>query len=727
MNIVLKILLTTSILQLSSIFAQSAEINGRVVDKSGEPLAGVNVYLEGTVLGSASDKMGLFQISRVPQGTFILKFSMVGYQQEDTTLIINAGIMIDIGAIVLTEIAIQSQPIVVTASKYAQNLQDIPLSISSVSAQEISYRNATRVDEALKYVSGVNMNRDQVNIRGSNGYSYGVGSRIMLLIDGIPYITGDSQALVFESIPVNQIETIEVQKGAGSALYGSNALGGVINILTKPIEEKPETNIRFYGGLYDSPYHEEWKWSDRTRYLHGLYVKYSQKIKDIGFSFGVSKDENDSHRMNDWNRRYNISTKVEYDVSPFSRLMIYANYMDQRRENFLYWQNLNNALVPADDQIGERVEAQRYNISTTFRQIFSDKQFYKVSAIWFHNRFEDNIGLNGNSSSSDYINLDFQYNVDLEKHFLTFGLSPTYNRVASDIFGSRIGYNMAIYIQDDIKVTDIWQLSTGLRYDVFEMQELESDQSLNPKFGVVAKPYDDTAFRASMGSGFRAPSMAEAFTSTAAGGLIVRPNPDLKPERSVSSELGWNQIYGTSLYTDAAVFYNYFWDLIEGGFVQSEDQTENFLQFNNVTEARVFGLELNLNWQIWANQLFYHFGYTYTNSRDIALKTDLKYRPRHIFYTDIKYKFASFLAGIDYRYLSKYENIDDTFALIIPDAEERVSIHVLDIRLSRDFKLLDLSLQISLQVNNVLQYNYVDVIGTIAPIRNYVITIDTKL
>jgi len=105
MKIIFKIFLIAFILLPSSIFAQSAEINGRVVDKSGGALAGVNVYLEGTVLGSASDETGVFQISRVPEGMFILKFSMVGYQQEDTTLIIKAGIMIEIGEIVLTEIS----------------------------------------------------------------------------------------------------------------------------------------------------------------------------------------------------------------------------------------------------------------------------------------------------------------------------------------------------------------------------------------------------------------------------------------------------------------------------------------------------------------------------------------------------------------------------------------------------------------------------------------------
>ncbi len=678
-------------------------------------------------MGVPSDASGKFRINQLPAGQFILKFSMIGYEQKDLNIVIHSGDTLDVGQIVLKETALLSQPIVVTASKYEQNIQDIPLSISTVTAQEINYRNSTKVDEALKYVSGVNMNRDQVNIRGSNGYSYGVGSRVMLLIDGIPYITGDSQAMIFESVPVNQIERVEVQKGAGSALYGSNALGGVINILTKPIREEQKIDIRFYGGVYDKPYFEEWKWSDKTRFLHGLHVNFSQKINDFGLSIGVSKDENDSHRKNDWNRRYNLSAKFEYDFSPFSKLTVYGNYMDQKRENFLYWKNLNNALVPADDQIGEQVDANRYHISATFRQVFSNTQYYKVSAIWYHNHFKDNIGLNGNESDADNFNIDFQYNIKLHSHFLTFGLSPTHNGVSSDIFGSRNGYNLAAYIQDEINLSEIWQLSAGLRYDFFSMEEMDSDQSINPKLGIVVKPYAGAAFRASVGSGFRAPSMAEAFTSTAAGGLLVLPNPDLKPETSISSEIGWNQFFGENVFTDVAIFYNYFWDLIEGGFEQNEDQTENYLQFNNVTEARVYGFEVNLNWQIINNRLYSHFGYTYTNPHDIDLGTDLRYRPRHIFYSDVRVHLASFVLGVDYRFLSRYENIDDTFAQIIPDAGERVPIHVVDIRLSKDLLIGSTPLSLSLQLNNLLQYNYVDVVGTIAPIRNYVLTLETNL
>jgi len=707
------------------LIAQDSKITGRLLDINQDPVIGANVYLTGTILGSSTDAKGEFSILNVPAGKFTLTIAMIGYQQKDTTLNISSGDLINIGTIILTDIPLQSQPIVVTASKYEQNIQDIPLSISTISAQEINYRNSTRVDEALKYVSGVNMNRDQVNIRGSNGYSYGTGSRVMLLIDGVPYITGDTQGLIFESIPVNKIERVEVQKGAGSALYGSNALGGVINVLTKPINDKREINVKLYGGLYDSPYYEEWEWSENTRYMHGLRIDYSQKIKSTGIMLSMSRDEDDNHKKNAWNLRYNISGKLEFDISSFDLLTVSGNYMDQRRENFLYWKDLNNALLPSDDQLGDRISTQRYYIASTYRKILHDKQYYKLSVIWNHNSFTDNIGVSGNHSNSEYANLEFQYNISVDKHFFTFGITPTFNAVSSDIFGSRKGQSIAGYVQDEINFDEKWQISPGLRFDYYDLEDLGRNTSVNPKFGVVFKPKNGTAVRASLGSGFRAPSVAEAFSSTTAGGLTVKPNPDLKPESSISAEIGWNQFYSTNMFADAAVFYNYFWDLIEGQFITVEEA--NYIRFDNVTEARIFGVEINYNWQIIPNKFLYHFGYTYINSKDIATGETLKYRPEHLFYTDGKYRLGSVWIGVDYRYISRFDEIDDTFAKIIQDADARVPVHVLDLRFMTDFKLSSLPLTISFQINNILQYNSADLIGALSPIRNYVLTMETNL
>jgi len=706
--------------------SQNAVLAGRLLEDPASPLAGVNIYLEGTVLGAASDDNGLFVIRGVPFGQYRLRFSMIGYANYDT-LIQVAQTLIDIGSVTLRPVALQASPIVVTAGKYDQYIQDVPMSVSTVSAREINFRNSVSIDDALKYVSGITMNADQVNIRGSNGYSYGVGSRVMMLIDGIPYITGDTQGLIYNALPMNRIERLEILKGAGSSLYGSNAIGGVINVITKPVSEQAEMNLKLYGGWYDDPHYDQWKWSDQSRFKNGIRVDYGQRFDRIGLRLDFSRDEDDSYRKNDWSMRYNAGGKLEFDPSPFDRITVSGNFMDTKRENFLYWKNLTFALEPDDDQLGERVHTQRYFISSIYRRIFGEREFLKANVIWYKNRFDDDVGGGeGNHSRSDFLNLEVQYNHQFGVHYLVSGITPSYSKVASNLFGDREGYNFAVYLQDEVKFSDLVAATLGARLDYFNIDELGSDQRVNPKFGMTYKPYDDTVLRFSAGTGFRAPSMAEAFTSTAAGGLIVEPNPDLKAERSFSGEIGWNQLLEWQMYFQLALFYNYYWDLIEGGF----QKTTGNIRFENITEARVYGLEINHNWKVIGETLTFNTGYTYVNASELDTLTGkfdqyLKYRPRHVLYLTAKSAVFGFELGLDYRYMSRFDAIDETFALIIPDAEERVAAHLVDLRIARRIDLDLLTLELSLQVNNLLQYNYVDVIGTIAPIRNYILTLET--
>ena len=110
-----------------------------------------------------------------------------------------------------------------------------------------------------------NMNSTQMNIRGSSGYSRGVGSRVLFLIDGIPILTGDTREVSYDVIPTYLIERVEIVKGAGSALYGSSALGGVVNMMTKEIDQLPHYYLKMYGGLHSQTAYPQWNWSDKSR------------------------------------------------------------------------------------------------------------------------------------------------------------------------------------------------------------------------------------------------------------------------------------------------------------------------------------------------------------------------------------------------------------------------------------------------------------------------------
>ena len=105
----------------------------------------------------------------------------------------------------------------------------------------------------------------------------------------------------------------------------------------------------------------------------------------------------------------------------------------------------------------------------------------------------------------------------------------------------------------------------------------------------------------------------------------------------------------------------------------------------------------------------------------------LRFRSRHLFYSSASYLFHPFELGVDFRYLSRIDRIDEEFAVLIKNGEKRVPTYVVDVHLSSMFKLQDIPVRTVLQVSNLLQYHYVELIGNIAPIRNYTLTIETTL
>ncbi|KAA3609906.1 MAG: TonB-dependent receptor [Calditrichaeota bacterium] len=705
---------------VTSSVAQINPLNGKIVDDHDNPIAGANIYIEGTLLGAASDKDGYFEIKSIPVQKFILIISVIGFSEFKIEIDLQNNPEPNLGTIKLETSPLPTQPIITTASKYEQNVRDIPVSIANVSAAEINDRNAITIADALKYTSGINLTDDQVNIRGSSGYSRGVGSRVMMLVDGVPFIAGDTQGLVFEALAINEIADIEIIKGSGSALYGSSAMGGVVNVLTKPITQEAQYSFKIYGGMYSDPYYKKWKWTDKTQTLNGIKASFSKKFDKLGFRIGASRDQDDSYKQNNWKERINVGGKIQYDLSAYERITVAGNYMDQKRGSFLYWKDLQHALSVPDSQRNDNVHSIRTYLRAEYQNIISKNNFYKGNILWYHNYFDDLVGGEKHNSTSEFVYGEFQYNQKIGKHFITIGLNPTLSSVSSNLFGNHQGIGAALFIQDETKWSQDWITTTGLRYDYSDIDEIGSDQRINPKFGLVWKGLPGGVIRFSTGTGFRAPSMAEAFTSTSTGGIIVIPNENLKPERSTSAEIGWNQIFSEYLATDVAIFYNYYWDLIEGGFIPSGQ-----IQFQNVTEARISGFELNFFGRLIPQLLSYRIGYTYSDTRDIELDDFLTYRPRHLLYGTLNSKWHFLNFGADYRFISRYDRIDDTFALIIADATERVDAHVVDVRISAGFDFGALPLKMSLQANNVLQYNYIDLVGSIAPIRQFVLALET--
>ena len=714
----------------SQVLAAGGSIAGRVTTKGEtEPLIGVNVFLVGTVRGTTTDSKGDFRIPEVPSGTYSLVFSIVGYHRETRSNVAVEDGKETVLNVSMNQAPVQTEQIIVTASKREQSLQEVPVSVSVLDANEIKLRNALAIDDALRYIPGVNITGFQVNVRGSSGYSRGAGSRVLMLLDGIPFITGDTGELNFESIPIGQVDRIEVVKGASSALYGSSALGGVINIITKPISETPETDIRSYVGLYNRPTFSEWEWTGKNRWYNGQSISHSRKVGDLGMVLFFSRQIDDGYRLNDYHRRYNFYLKATEDFSQTSSLALNFGLLYQYGGQYLYWRNLDSALVPPILQQNDNVKSIRYYTSGTYKRVLSENVFFTAKGLWYHNDwgFETIHGYGRAESYADDFRLDLLSTVLLSRsHTLTLGLDGNMDFVTGDMFSDQTLGGFAVYAQDEMKVFDDLSVTAGARYDYQSVGLTGSNGKLNPKIGLSYLPFAGTTLRASYGQGFRVPSVAEAFISATISGIITVPNTDLKPERSYSYEVGILQMLGEFGSIDIAAFRSDFDNLIEAGLYVTGQTLE--IQWRNVLQARVQGVETAMKFGLFGGGLTYNLGYTYVYPEDRTHHTLLKYRPRHVFYTSLLGRVAMLSAEADFRYISRVDKIDDELVDtgIIPDGDSRVDILVTDFRLGADFSFAGLPLTATFNINNVFQRNYVELIGNMNPPRTYVFVLDAK-
>ncbi len=672
----------------------------------------------------------------LPAGSFDISFSLVGYTtQTDRQITIQPDTTLHLD-VLLAQAPIQAEQVVVTASRREQSLRDVPVSVSTVTSKMIADRLSVTLDDALRYVPGVNMMSDQVNIRGSTGYSRGVGSRVLILIDGLPFVTGDTGEINWETFPMFQIDRIEVVKGAGSALYGSSALGGVINVITKEISESPEVRFRIFSGIYDKPVYSEWDWSSSPRFNTGGYISYSNRIGSFGYLLSVSRTVDESYRENDVYHRWGLYSKFNYNFSQSQNITLTTNIQWRKHGNYFWWKSLNEPTRPADIQLDGNVNSTRGNVSLAYKDILSDQFYYSLKAIYFGNFWQDDsAGRVNNTSAAHLTQFEAQATYTTSpSNFLTFGFAANYDRVYSDIFGSHPGVGAAFFLQDELTLFQSLKLTAGIRYDwqrvwkeIFSSPAATSPSQFNPKIGLAFSPNSITTFRASYGEGFRYPSISELFTSVSTGvsQINIVPNDSLKPERSNSFEIGGSQWLTDRIFLDLALFQSDYYDLIEAGVNPNKLE----ILFSNVTRARIRGLEAGIKTD-WLDRLIStDFSYTYVDPVDLSDNSVLRFRPRHLFYASLTGNYRQLRAEINFRYVSRLEAIDENLVRLAPivDGDQRVACKVVDAGVTYSLINAGLPLSIGLTVKNLTNYYYVELIGNLAPLRTYYLSVEGSL
>jgi outer membrane cobalamin receptor len=693
------------------------------------PLTGAKVQLKNTTYGALTDTAGFYVLRNIPRGIYDVVYAAEGYKtQVFRSISIKNDTITEID-MTLEPVASEANEITVTANRYEQRLQELSLSVSILRPEFFIERNSNTLDDALRHISGVNFINSTPSIRGSSGVSFGVGSRVQLLIDNIPFLSPDDGSARWDAFPVDFIARVEVIKGASSALYGSAGIGGAINIVTKN-DFSTRTSLLTYAGLFDNPAFEIWKWSSRPRTQAGLELSHAQNFGRFSFYGSLTRRIDDGYRENFDFRRWRLFSKSAYQFSDAATLSLIATYTDEQRGSALFWRNIDNALLDGS-QTSLRIASNNLIVAPTLNLKLSRTVDFIARARVYRAAFQDTDARNSNAAQ---YGIDVQTNALFAKGFtVTGGIETAYSNVEANIFGNNTAAAFALYLQGDLPILKSLVLNYGARYDAQTVNGESISGRLNPRGGLNWTIGEYTSLRANFGTAFRNPTISERFLTTQTGLVQVQPNPALKPESSLSYELGYLFSYSrpielfpnfslTNFTFDAAGFVNGYENLIE-----VRPTPGGAFSFQNVTNAQIAGYEISTTLTFNQRLLFISLSYTHTNPIDRKLNDWLKYRNRRLFYATIEANYKAFSVEWNYRFVSRFDAVDSELALIVPDGARLADANVSDVRAGVKFSLGSFDLAANLIVRNVFNYSYAEQPGSLAPIRQYILQLRTAL
>ncbi|MCS7296753.1 MAG: TonB-dependent receptor [Bacteroidia bacterium] len=607
---------------LSPLFAQKVTIRGRVIDEATrEPLIGAKVIIADGQAGALTDLEGRFQAQVDRSATVKIQVSYEGY--EDKTLVLRIPpdrdeVVVDFP---LPPKSTLIEEVVVSAARYEQKIEQVSVSMDFVRPRQVE--NLASIDpiKALEQTPGVSTNKDQPSIRGSSGYTYGAGSRVLLLLDGLPMMSPDRLSTQFDLIPVDNVKQIEIVKGASSVLYGTGALGGIINVVSEDVKFEPRTVVRLQHQIYDAPRAPVGDWDGRSSAtVTAAHVVHAQRVGNWEVAALLDLIRDTGFRREGFSNRARTWVSIKHNA-PFLEGLQYGVNLQANIDSsatYIAWDSFpDRANLPGDGFLTYQL-LQRYMVDPFISYLTP-----KGHRHWLRGRHYQTVNdlSTPQSGGATLHYYDYQYIHNLRQWGkVVIGGNYTENRVyAKEVFGRARGRQAAAFAQAEL---DVWKfhISVGVRYQyedirgdtTFQLAQEGFKKGANPAYveivtirepvfrgGITFTPFTGTILRASLGQGLRSPSVAERFTATGAGGILVLPNPDVKIERGYSAEVGLRQYLkiGETFkgFIDISAFRMEFKDMVE-----FQINSEAFLRLGgtalpfsaiNLSRAIVQGLE----------------------------------------------------------------------------------------------------------------------------------------
>lgn len=355
-----------------NLMAHAQIIDGFVTDaETGEPLIGATVEIVGTDLGTATDLDGHYQLNAKVGVINYLSVSYVGYSAESVPVKLTADNLHHTANVQLHAKQELLDEVVVSVGRFEQNLNEVTVSMAVVKAEDLKTQSPADIQGALNNLSGVEIVDKQPSIRGGGGWTYSVGSRSQILLDGMSVLNPKTGEVNWNSIPMENIAQIEVIKGASSVLYGSSALNGVINILTDRPSLTPTTRVSPFLGVYGRYRTDSYNYTrngntdiydrsalgtvgNRQPIYAGLDFSHTRRLLsdhslDLVATANIFKDE--GYREQSYNNRVHLSTSLTHHPETAEGVYMdyggMVSYMGNKYGDFFMWRSPVEATRPS--------------------------------------------------------------------------------------------------------------------------------------------------------------------------------------------------------------------------------------------------------------------------------------------------------------------------------------------------------------------------------------------
>ncbi|MCB2222460.1 MAG: TonB-dependent receptor [Bacteroidetes bacterium] len=701
---------------------ENGYFKGQILDKdTGEPLIGANVKVfRNASYGVAADINGRFNLE-VPPGKHTFVVSYTGMKTDTIVAVIQPG-QITEHTIRLEMYMSELSGVEIKVGRFDRQVEELTVSLEVIVPDQIENRNATHIEEILDYTPGLNILDGEPQIRGGSGFTFGVGSKVGVFVDGMPVLSGDANRPYWQLIPVENIKQIEVIKGASSVLSGSSALSGAIYIRSATPRLKPETIIKAHSGFYSTPKFENMKWWDNPPLIAGMNFLHTRIANntdivvggnmsyDHGFegppvTLPLVKDSITNFtepQMAEKQAGLNFNLRHRNQKYPGFNYGLNGNFLMEKTKMMIAW---------LDDTTGfYRAYPGAVTLQDNFI-FYLDPFVNYYSKIGFKHSFKARVMLNDNDMTNNQSNrntiifTDYNYqreypnlnNLKFVGGFSTQTTESHANMYNASGTADNSLFNFSGYAEFEHNLFKVLNLVAGFRFEYFTLNNKEIDTKTIFRAGASLKLMQETYLRMSLGQGYRYPTIAERFIRINLGTFGVFENPDLVPETSLNAEVGIRQGFKFMNYygfLDVAVFQQDYDNTIEYLF-GFWDSTYTFaiggFKFLNTGKSRIIGTDISLTGkaQLSPNLLLntvvgynyivprslepdYVFAYdynptgnnefTFTNTSVNPDKDILKYRFLHTLKADIGLEFFGISPGISFKYFSRIENLDKAIA-----------------------------------------------------------------